>query len=117
MSDCRHIIGFDKGYGDATEPEEYEQPKLVYWGDIASTDITFKFCPLCGGPLGLQHPFENIHPSYLPDGPERDAWLEAEAQYAGKHDPIRLPLVENEMCSWKMPRKSWLRRACAWMMR
>ena len=28
-----------------------------------------------------------VHPSVLPDGPERDAWIEAEADYASKHDP------------------------------
>ena len=57
-----------------------------------------------------------IHPSQLPDGPERDAWIEAEAEYASKHDPIRLPLKENEMCGIKAPQRSWLHRLCARMM-
>jgi len=58
-----------------------------------------------------------VHPSQLPDGPERDAWLEAEADYASKHDPIWLPLKENDMCGVKVPRRLWLRQACAWMMK
>ena len=27
------------------------------------------------------------HPSAWPDGPERDAWLEAEVEYANRYDP------------------------------
>ncbi len=44
---CKHIVGFDDGYGNATEPEEYESPALVYVGDVTIPTIKCRICPLC----------------------------------------------------------------------
>ncbi len=83
------------------------------------------YCPHCGEEYQfpgwlIGHVCETmrrdyIHPSALPDGPERDAWLEAEAEYACKHDP---PLKVHKAESKAEPERegSWLHRLCARMM-
>lgn len=56
-----------------------------------------------------------IHPSQLPDGPERDAWLWAEAQYMpGDKPPPAMQGIAPILP--KAGLMAWLRRTCAWMM-
>jgi hypothetical protein len=84
-----------------------------------------EYCSKCGSLLRLQDWLighecgvtrDYIYPSPLPDGPERDAWLEAEAEYSCKHDPP-LKLHPTTPVPEKADRGSWLHRFCAWMMK
>lgn len=49
--ECKHIYGFDEGYGSSDdEDQEHEEPCLCYH-KLPYMDVTFKYCPLCGEKL------------------------------------------------------------------
>jgi hypothetical protein len=88
-------------------------------------------CEYCGCGVqydGIQLHFQNcsmvigdkskewVHPSKLPDGPERDAWLEAEARYMPGDKPPPAMLGIAPMLP-KLGAVAWLHRACTWMMK
>jgi len=59
---------------------------------------------------------KDIHPSQLPDGPERTVWLEAETRYMFGDKPPPAMLGIAPMLP-KLGAMAWLRRAYTWMMK
>ena len=77
-------------------------------------------CPHCEQLISLDIGFPDkpwlpmVHPSQLPDGPERAAWIQAESWYMPRDIPPAVPGIAPVLP--KLGVMAWIHRLCARMM-